>query len=222
MTFLEPATFTAVQTYVPASSATALSIDRLPSLLRKIRPFRSTYKEEPLSCMNTDNKSLCNVLIKLDEGHITGFPLWDQYLSGRGIPSKSMQGIFRDWPMPVPMTAGPWAKTGGSGRKFTFRIWSPIIRSITTVLCQYVTFCLAADAFQSSASTNKSVFTEGPFRCASHLKVSTRRYRNDQKRCSKVDCSPFLGGSKGKILYIQWKKACWCLIQMYFFCTVKQ
>lgn len=44
--FTEPATFTAVQTYVPASPGTALSMYKLPSLLRNILPFSWTCAGE--------------------------------------------------------------------------------------------------------------------------------------------------------------------------------
>lgn len=156
--FWEPAIFTAVQTYVPASSATALSTDRLPSLLRNVLPFISTYKEDSLSRINPDSNNLCNVLIKQDKSHITGFPLWDQYLSGSGIPSNIMQGIVRDWPRPVLITAGPWAKRGGAVRKRRFRTWSPIIPVITTTSWQYVT-CLATDTFQPFPGTDEMTYT---------------------------------------------------------------
>lgn len=154
--FLEPAIFTAVQTYVPASSATALSTDRLPSLLRKILPFTSTYKEDSLSRMNPDSNNLCNVLIKRDKSHITGFPLWDQYLSGSGIPSNIMQGIVRDWPMPVLMTAGPWAKRGGAVRKCRFKTWIPITPAITTISCQYVIVNKSKVSIEVTQMTKKS------------------------------------------------------------------
>lgn len=46
--FMEPSTFTAVQTYVPASSGMALSMYKLPSLLRNFPPFSWTCLEEKL------------------------------------------------------------------------------------------------------------------------------------------------------------------------------
>lgn len=49
---------------------------------------------------------------------LTGLPLMDQYLSGSGIPSSSMQGMLRDWPVPVMMTGAPGAKRGGSAGRF--------------------------------------------------------------------------------------------------------
>lgn len=176
--FLEPAIFTAVQTYVPASSTAALSIDRLPSLLRKIRPFRWTYEEESLSRMNTDDNNLCTV-IKWDKDHITGFPLWDQYLSGRGIPSKSMQGIVRDWPMPVPMVAGPWAKRGGSARQFRVNMKPHHLLHLMSA-CKLSNRGDDPHFYPSeSVIANKSVFN-GLLWCASYLKVSIRSYTKNQ------------------------------------------